>query len=60
MGDFEMEVFAAQKRLLIKFIDFYLTGEEMGDLVEEAQFLTSYAIPSNKVGMKGDDSRATS
>jgi len=43
MNELEQEVFAAQRRLLIKFLDWYYTGEDLGELIEEAEYLTNYA-----------------
>jgi len=46
MLDLKDEVLAAQRRLLIKFLDYYYTGEDPAELIWQASYLTNYVKPS--------------
>jgi hypothetical protein len=42
MNELEIEVFLAQKRLLIRWLDLVLTGEDLSDVIEETKYLVNY------------------
>lgn len=42
MDELELEIFLAQKRLLIRWLDLVLTGEDLTEIIEETKYITGY------------------
>lgn len=42
MGELERELFLAHKRLLTLWCDWYITGEDCSELLEETKYLINY------------------
>ncbi len=42
LSDLEREIFAAQKRLLVCWLDWTKSGEDLDELIEETKYITGY------------------